>query len=427
MNAKRISALFLVLVLVCGLALSACGGDAGTPSGTQAPTEAPLSAEAEYKINVRDAFGEPYSGVIVRILKDGEQAAMLKVGETGTASKTLPRADYTVELSFTGDADAYYYDSSALKLTAENTELNIDLYQAVTGEGFDLFAAGTGYIAYNVSAGCTYLKLNPGKMNYFVFVPTQGGTYEFSVIGDAQLGYYGAPHFIQPESLEEVVDNKFTESISNSMIGTGDTGTTQMVLGLEAGEGVENAALCIRRIGEPEWSVADEPWSYYMTTVELSPYTLPEDADLSVFDLTAPNGTYNLVFNEADGFYHMDTVDGPLVYVRLGEDNKYLASFKTIIENSDVNRYFYAEDGSFIKKERYTDCLAEYIECMDEEYGIYPLTKDLEYIIKNRGEYVGWWDKDGGGAFIFLDSNGDPIPGLNPDIAWLFMCCYAVS
>lgn len=424
MNFKKVSALFLAVLLICCMALSACSGE--KPKETDG-TQATLSAEAEYRVNVRDPLGNAYSGVIVRFLKDGEQAAMVKVGENGTAAKTLPRADYTVELSFTGEADSYYYDASALKLSAEVTELDVDLYQAVDGEGYDLFAAGVAYTAHHVTTGCTYVELTAGSMNYFIFTPSEGGTYEFSVIGEAQLGYYGAPHFVQSNSLEEVVDNKFTESVSNSSIGTGNTGTTQMVLGLNAGEGVESAVLCVQRIGEPEWSVADEPWSYYMKTVDLAPYTLPAGTQLKTFDLTAADGTYNLVFNEADGFYHMDTADGPLVYVKLGEDNKYMDCFKTIIESSDVNRYFYDENGEFIKKERYTDCLQEYINCMDADNGVYPLTKDLEYIIKQRGEYVGWWDKDAGGMFIFTDANGNPIDGLNPEIAWLFMCCYAAS
>lgn len=425
MNFKKFSALFLAVLLTCCMALSACGG--GEEPAVTDPTQETLSANAEYKVNVLDPLGNPYSGVIVRFLQDGEQAAMLKVGDTGSVTKELPRADYTVELSFTGEAEDYYYDSAAMKLTAETTELNVELYKAVNSEGFDLYASGVAHTAYNVGTGCTYLELTGGKMNYFVFTPSEGGTYEFSVIGDAQLGYYGMPHFVQEQNLREVVDGKFTESISNSMIGTGETGTTQMVLGLEAGEGVENAVLCIERVGDPAWSVEDEPWSYYMTSVVLNDYVLPEDTELRYFDVTASTDTYNLVFNETDGFYHMDSADGPLVYVLLGEDNKYMACFKTVIENSDVNRYFFDENGEFIKKERYTDCLLEYIDCMDEEEGVYPLTKDLEYIIKQRGEYVGWWDKDVSGMFIFNDANGNPIDGLNPEIAWLFMCCYAAS
>ena len=105
MNFKKTTALFLAVLLTCCMALSACGG--GEPAVTD-PTNAPLSATAEYKVNVKDPLGNPYTGIIVRFLKDGEQAAMLKVGDTGSVSKELPRADYTVELSFTGDAADYY-------------------------------------------------------------------------------------------------------------------------------------------------------------------------------------------------------------------------------------------------------------------------------------------------------------------------------
>lgn len=65
----------------------------------------------------------------------------------------------------------------------------------------------------------------------------------------------------------------------------------------------------------------------------------------------------------------------------------------------------------------------KYIEYVDEDEGVYPLTEDLKYIIQSRGEYVGWWDIDSNG-YIFKDLNGNKIKDINPDIAWLMMCCY---
>jgi hypothetical protein len=86
-------------------------------------------------------------------------------------------------------------------------------------------------------------------------------------------------------------------------------------------------------------------------------------------------------------------------------------------------KYFFDKDGKLEKKESYSECLLEYIKYVDEEEGVYPLDKDLEYIIKQRGEYVGWWDSENSG-YIFKEANGEIIPGINPEIAWLLMCCY---
>ena len=206
------------------------------------------------------------------------------------------------------------------------------------------------------------------------------------------------------------------------MIGTGDSGTTTLVIGIEAAD-ADGCTLAIERIGEAERTLADEPWMIYETTAELAPYTLPAGASLKEFDLTAETGKYNLVLNEKDGFYHLDSADGPLVLVNLGKDGNYLDSFKTILDNSGVSKYFYDENGEFVKKESYTECLLEYIACMDESNGVYPLTEDLKYIIQQRGDHSEWFDSSSS-SYLFVDENGNMVPGINSEIAWLFMCCY---
>ena len=406
----------LVLLLSVALLLCACGNQAE-----------PVSAEAEYRVTVVDGSGNPYTtGVIVRFLCSGEQAAMQVIDGSGVAAKTLPRGDYTVELVFTGDAADYHYDNTGLTLSAEQTELEIVLAQTLQAEGISLYAPEGEKLAYPVGEGSTFVSLTDGERSYFLFTPTVAGTYQFSTSDEnAKIGYYGAPHFVQAENAAEMDGNSFTLSIRASMIGTGGTGTTICVIGIDAA-GIDSCNLTIERIGEPEWSIEDEPWMIYQTTAKLAPYTLPEGAKLGEFDLTASADTYNLVYNEADGFYHLDSADGPLVLVRLGKPSKYLDDFKTILEHSGVAKYFFNEDGSFDKKESYSECLLEYFGYMDENAGVYPLTEDLKYIIQQRGDYSGWWDVDSHG-YIFVDENLNKVPGINPEIAWLFMCCYIAA
>ena len=144
---------------------------------------------------------------------------------------------------------------------------------------------------------------------------------------------------------------------------------------------------------------------------------------LGEFDITKSSDAYNVVFNEADGYYHLDSADGPLVLVRLAEDCDYIACFATMLDRSGVSRYFFDENDEFVKKVSYSECLLEYIDCVDEDEGVYPLTEDLKFIIQSRGEYVGWWDSESSG-YIFKDANGNIIPDINSDLAWLMMCCY---
>lgn len=411
----------LALVLCFGIVLGACGsqGNEGTEA-TKATED--TSTEAVYTVTVTDAFGTPYTtGIIVAFLRDGAQVAMQPVNDKGEASKTLDKGEYTVELVFTGDESAYYYDKENVgTLTAEQPTATVQLANAMSGESRGLFVDGNEVSAYYVGAGCTHVTLTAGERNYFLFAPTMAGTYEFSVAdATATIGYYGAPHFVQTMSAAELVDGKFTQSIRADMIGTGDTGTTVLVIGVDPGTEGETM-LMIERIGEPAWSVADEPWIILEPTVQLSKYTVPEGANLVDFNL---NSSYELVLNDSDGFYHLNTADGPLVLVKLGEKSAYLDSYKTILEHTGVNRYFYDDNGDFIKRENYTDCLTKYIENMDENKGMYPLTEDLKYIIQNSGVQNGWYDASGSN-YLFVDQNRIQIPGINPESSWLFMCCY---
>lgn len=401
---KRNLGLLTALLLCAALVLAACSET--TP------------AEMTYRVTVTDAVGDPYTtGVVVCFMQNGAQAAMAAVNAQGVAEKTLPTGDYTVQLQFTGDESNYYYEKEDLALSAAKTELTVILASAT------LFAGEDEHAACPVAVGIHNVKLTEGKRNYFLFTPTQPGTYQFtSSDASAVIGYYGAPHFVQSQSAAEVENNSFTISVSQSMIGTDGSGTSVIVIGLDA-DGVTGCTLTVERIGEPEYSVADEPWTIYQTTATLAPYSLPAGAALGEFDLTSQTDAYTLVLNPQDGFYHLNTADGPLVLVRLGVDSKYLASFKTIVDKSGVVKYFFDDNGGFVRKESYTECLMEYIACINEADGVYPLTEDLKYIIQQRGDYSGWFDPTQS-LYLFKDENGVNLPGINNEISWLFMCCY---
>ena len=406
-NIKRIISIILAAVLLCA-ALTACG-----------------SVEKTYSVTVKDALGNPYtSGIVVKFMQGDTQVAMQSCDENGTAAKSLPSGKYTATLVFADTDTEYFYDDN-IKLTSRKSEVEVVVTYKINSEPDTLNVGSESIDAYDVKTGCTYVDLKANSRNYFLFTPTEAGNYEFSIPEgkDAVIGYYGAPHFVQENSAAEVVDNKFTINVKSAMIGTNGTGTTTIVIGIDAGKNTKNCTLGINRLGDPIKTVEDEPWTVYQKTVELQDYKLPAGAEIKEFDLKASTDTYNLVFNENDGYYHLDSASGPLVLVRLGENCEYIDCFKTILDRSGVTKYFYDEDGKFVKKESYSECLLEYIEYIDEDYGVYPLTEDLKYIIQQRGDYYGWWDIENSG-YIFKDSNGNNDNTINTEIAWLLMCCY---
>lgn len=405
---KKIKSIIAIILVVCILAsFTACGG------------------EKTYKVSVKDALGNPYtSGVVVTFMQNGEKVGMQACDENGVATKKLPKGEYTVSLSFTDSETEYYYDENTT-VTASNNEIDLILAYK-TSEPSTLYVGENEFDIYPVGTGCTYVELTNKNRNYFLFTPTQAGNYEFSIIGDAKtsIGYYGAPHYVQSNSAVEVVDNKFTISINAGMIGTGDGGTSTYVIGVDALDAdAKDCILAINRLGDPIKTIEDEPWTIYQKTVELSEYTLPAGKEIKEFDLTASTDTYKFVFNKNDGFYHLNSENGPLVLVRLAEDCDYIACFQTMLDRSGVSKYFFDEDGEFVKKESYSECLFEYLEYVDEAEGVYPLTEDLKYIIQQRGEYVGWWNIESVG-YIFKDAAGNNDGTINAEIAWLLMCCY---
>ena len=407
---KIMKKLSIVAALMCSaMFLVACGG----------------GGEAEYKVTVKDALGNTYGKETIVEFYDGDEKVGMQIcDENGVATKTLPKGSYTLKATSTEEVEYAYAET---KVTGSKTEVELIISNKIAAEPELLFVSGDEVEAYNVNAGCTNVNLAKDTRSYFLFVPTEAGTYEVSAEADAktEVGYYGAPHFVQETSAAEVKDGKFTISVSENMIGKSNTGTTVIVIGVDSDTDTEGV-LCINRIGDPEWNVEDEEWTIYEKTVELSKYTLPAGKTVVDFDIFSEEG-YTVVLNEEDGFYHLNDANGPLVLVYLAEDpnHEFLPCFKTILERSGINKYVYDENGEFVEKISYSECLLEYIEYADENTGFYPLTEDLKTIIIERGEYVGWWDStDEKHGFIFKDANGNPIPELNEEIAWLFMCAY---
>lgn len=419
---KKILAIILALAMLCVL-FAACGSE-NNPENQDPATP---TGNAAYSVKVADALGNPYTeGVIVRFMQNGQQASMQTVDANGVATKELPAGEYTVELKFTDTKANYYYNQDGLTLTSADRSVEVVLYNGMdTESGRSLHVQGKETVAYNVGVGCTYVKLTAGERNFFLFTPTEAGKYQFSLVDSTgSIGYYGAPHFVQDMNVAEMnEDGSFYVNVKASMIGTGDTGTTVMVVGIDAE--AEDGILAVTRVGDPDWSVEDEPWHTYTATIDLRPYTHDASAQLGEFDLTAAADAYTLVLG-SDNYYHLNTADGPLVLVRLGKNSggsKYLADFQTILDHSGINKYFFDENGEFIKKETYDQCLLEYFNYMDEVSGLYPLTEDLKYIIQMRGDNSGWFTTDGA-LYLFKDQNGDLVPGINSEIAWLFICCY---
>lgn len=433
----RIRAWLLCALFLCSmLMLCACKAEnGGEGEGTTNPAS-DASGEVTYKVTVVDGLGKPYTEkVVVRFLKDGKQAAMVRIDNQGVAQKALPKGEYTIAVVSTGsDGDCYY---EPLTLTAEKPEGKVILSYGPVGEPEVITAvsSATGehqdYNAYHVGLGSTYVSLKAGDRNYFLFTPTEPGNYEISISGgEATLGYYGMPHYVQAFNVGSVVDGVLSITVYSDMIGTDNTGTSVFVIGVDPAAGTDAAVLNVVRTGDPAWNFDSEPWSRYYPKSEIKPFTLPEGTVLKDVDLTASSDAYNLVLG-TDGFYHIGTADGPVVYVHMAKV-MYGISIMSMVgdivydENGDLVptgtapfRYSYNNGRMDFLKEDYTDAMREYVHNRDPKTGVYPMTEDLFYMLPLGIKHIGWAEK---GTMNYL--LGDVI-GVNSEIAWMFLCCYA--
>ena len=148
------------------------------------------------------------------------------------------------------------------------------------------------------------------------------------------------------------------------------------------------------------------------------------------FDITDKN--LSAVYNENDGFYHLNTKDGPVIFVRINTalikestDTEtiyaYLPSFVSMCGTDRLCKYFYDDDGNVVLKESYNDMFYGY-EALCGTMGMYPLNEQLATVIKNLGEHRGWFDLDSE-LHIF----GENVGSVVAENAWLFACAYEVK
>ena len=421
-------------LLIAMLLLTACGG-AQNPSATTADqnnttasTEA-VAEETTYTVNVVDHLGNPLNGAVVEILKNGAQEKM-KVAKDGIASFTLPKGDYTVSASL---PNGNYYHAPAL-LSDSVTTVTVQMFLKASDKSEELYAISPithdvePYSAKQVTEGYTYVELTPNDMQFFVFRPTRDGIYKVSFLpkNDISIGFYGSPLTvaISDQSRVEVVDNAFELEIRKINIGATPDVTTPYVIGFySTSEAAKDCVLTIERIGDPPFDPVDVEWMYIRPTdTELDRIksylsSNPIPAGHSFKDLDITNENLTVVYNEADGFYHYNTAEGPVVFVRIASDSPYTEDFIKMCETDNLGSHFYDAEGKFSHKESYNLLLQDYAEICTEADKTCPLNQQLADVLHYIGEAKGWW-KVGGVSYLFENTI---VPS---NTAWLFACGY---
>lgn len=258
-----------------------------------------------------------------------------------------------------------------------------------------------------IGVGETSVTLNEGKVTYFVFNPTKSGTYSFTA--SETISYWGnnTSYISNITDSTDISGNKFTLNINDGHLGS------SFVIGVKAGRKVTSGTLTIKRTGNAVLGIEDEPWVTYKGSYTPTKNFPASGANMTIVDITAPTSDYTLVKGD-DGFYHLGSATGPLVYLDFNDTTR-MGALADILENGIGVRAYVKKSGKTVKEE-YTELFAKYVECMDSN-GCYPLTDDLIYILKNFGAHQKWWDVSTNGILT-------GIVGMNKEIAWMAACYY---
>lgn len=148
--------------------------------------------------------------------------------------------------------------------------------------------------------------------------------------------------------------------------------------------------------------------------------TLDKNETADYVDITEE---HTVVLGE-DGYYHLDSADGAIVYVDLDYVWSFADPINSTTGSGQVYLYVYDENGALTKYEngnyvKYnaTAAIQEYLDAADEN-GYYPLTADLVYFYQSYGTSQGWYTP--GMSFL---ASAELIPAdFVAETAWMFAC-----
>lgn len=410
---KKQSILLIILafslIIFSVFALNSCDGDE-TEDGEE-------NATKEYSIEVVDVNENAIAGVIITVKKGEEQVKIAKTNQTGAVKFELPTGAYTFNLTFSGDKE-YHYDESLCVLSEDEASVSV----TVANLPYDTYELYNECEAGLIEVGTYFVELSASNPSYFLFTPSERGRYKLSVSSNvkASCEYYGSPMIIYDNDISNESDREkdsegnLTGSIFMDFRSF-NVNSTQYLFGVKA-EGEGSGYFTIEKISDLELSPEEIPYSDYMMTHTVKDFVF-SGGTLVNFDIS--NLSLSAVYNPDDGFYHLNSADGPVIYMKLTVPTAYTVALEKICETQPFQHYIYDDDGKFVGKISYCSMMLKYFEAADETAGVYPLTEDLKVAIQDMGDFLGWYKPAAAGeSHIFF---GDTPVTAN---AWLFACCY---
>ena len=336
---------------------------------------------------------------------------------------------YQIVLDLSQLSGSYTFDESLCVLTPEKRSTSIRIFQS-NPEKTSVFVGypiSADYTAYYVKEGATQVTLTPNDYTFFIFAPTNAAIYTITYEGNADLaiGYHGGSFFVQGIDLSADTDSivQYENGIALSVYAN-DLGN-DYVISVKSTSATE-CILKIKNAGDPGTRIQDEPWTPYL-----------EDTGMVNKQLSAiKNGTYTTidltdlsiqaVYNEADGYYHLNSADGPIIFIDLTVETQFVASIQTICSNQRMGAYIYDVNGNIVEKRSYNELFIQYGmpapgEDATKDPIRIPLTQKLAEAIQTFGNNNSWWTPLSDGNIFEPILKGMPY---NEEFAWLLYCGY---
>ena len=381
-----------------------------------------------YGVWIVDGQGNPITDVIVKIMKDGEMISMHSYkGEF--LPLPLDVGSYQIELDLSQIRTKYTYDESLCVLTPEKRTTTIRLFKTV-GKRTSLYVGepiSRNYIAYVVNEGATQVDLTVGDYSFFVFEPTVAAIYTFTYECDADLtvSYHGSDFFTQGRDLTNDSSDaaRYENGISISVYASNIGGS--YVIGIKSSSAT-SCILNIRNAGDPGTRIEDEPWTPYLEDESKVAADLAVDKSGTYTAIDLTDLSINAVYNKNDGYYHLGTADGPIIFIDLTSSTSYVSSIQAICGNQRMGEYVYDMNGKVIEKRSYNELFHQYgmpssaDATVDEPVRV-PLTAKLAEAIQSFGDKNGWWSETSESNIFTQALLGAPY---NREFAWLLFCGY---
>lgn len=236
----------------------------------------------------------------------------------------------------------------------------------------------------------------------FAFEPTKTGRYTFSAT-NALIGLVSTNGMwiTVGESTSAITDGTVTPDAFDWLC----SAVGQSIWVAVSGESAEADIT----VGYEEVEIKQIPREYYENKQKPESFVFGGDPDTLEYVDTFDGVTDYAVLG-TDGFYHLNTADGPILFANLGDT---LLSLEKANSYGQLKQLIY-EDGEVVLMIDYTLAMIEYLEAMDQDTKLYPLTDDLIEVFYKAGTSLGWY---GEGGWI----------GGNEDDAWMFACYYNES